>query len=168
MDHGQQTTDTGPVEGSQSWEGGGKPTDRAEHTGAGAGAVASPPIPTGSQADHPSPSVSSVCSVGRPSPDYVWALKDVSFEVKRGEVLGIIRLRRDATARQVGRNGAGKSTLLKILRRVTAATAGQVKVKGRVASLLEVGTGPEAVPLSSCRVYSSPRCSCIACESGLV
>ncbi|HEY9221329.1 MAG TPA: ABC transporter ATP-binding protein [Lutibacter sp.] len=62
--------------------------------------------------------------------DYVWALKDINFEVQQGEVLGII-----------GKNGAGKSTLLKILSKITAPTTGSIKSKGRVASLLEVGTG---------------------------
>jgi lipopolysaccharide transport system ATP-binding protein len=62
--------------------------------------------------------------------DYVWALQDINFEVKQGEVLGVI-----------GRNGAGKSTLLKLLSRTTSPTQGLIKIKGRVASLLEVGTG---------------------------
>ncbi|NNK39122.1 MAG: ABC transporter ATP-binding protein, partial [Winogradskyella sp.] len=66
----------------------------------------------------------------RANSEYVWALREINFEVKKGEVLGII-----------GKNGAGKSTLLKILSRVTSPTTGVIKTKGRIASLLEVGTG---------------------------
>ncbi len=62
--------------------------------------------------------------------DYVWALKDINFKVEQGDVVGII-----------GKNGAGKSTLLKLLSRVTAPTTGTIKARGRIASLLEVGTG---------------------------
>src|SRR5215211_5042674 len=61
--------------------------------------------------------------------NYVWALQDIDFEVKQGDVVGII-----------GRNGAGKSTLLKILSKVTAPSKGKINVSGRIASLLEVGT----------------------------
>ena len=69
--------------------------------------------------------------LGQPSPDNetIWALKDVSFDVKKGEVVGII-----------GRNGAGKTTLLRILSRITEPSEGYAEIKGRVGSLLEMGT----------------------------
>ena len=67
---------------------------------------------------------------GRSKKEEIWALRDVSFDVRRGQALGII-----------GRNGAGKSTLLKILSRVTDPTEGYGELRGRVGSLLEVGTG---------------------------
>src|SRR5437773_899522 len=66
----------------------------------------------------------------RDSPEHFWALRDLSFSIAEGEVVGV-----------VGRNGAGKSTLLKLLSRITAPTEGRIRIGGRVASLLEVGAG---------------------------
>ncbi|NJL13750.1 MAG: ABC transporter ATP-binding protein [Microscillaceae bacterium] len=80
--------------------------------------------------EDPTALVGSTNALNEVDSDYVWALQDINFEVKRGEVLGII-----------GKNGAGKSTLLKILSKVTGPTRGHIQIKGRVASLLEVGTG---------------------------
>lgn len=74
--------------------------------------------------------------------DYVWALKDINFEVKQGEILGII-----------GKNGAGKSTLLKLLSKITTPTSGVIKSKGRIAALLEVGTAMHAEMTARENIY---------------
>jgi len=80
--------------------------------------------------EDPSLKIGQENSLAKAGGDYVWALKDINLEVKQGEILGII-----------GKNGAGKSTLLKLLSQVTGPTTGSIKVNGRIASLLEVGTG---------------------------
>ncbi len=86
------------------------------------------------------PLISEENSSEKKSPDHFWALQDISFDVEQGEILGVI-----------GKNGAGKSTLLKILSQVTMPSKGQIKIKGRTASLLEVGTGfhPELTGLEN-------------------
>ncbi len=80
--------------------------------------------------EDPTKKVGVVNTLNSKEGDYVWALQNINFSLNDGEVLGV-----------VGKNGAGKSTLLKLLSRVTAPTSGEIKVKGRIASLLEVGTG---------------------------
>jgi lipopolysaccharide transport system ATP-binding protein len=81
-----------------------------------------------------------------PGPRTIWALKDVGFEVQPGEVVGVI-----------GRNGAGKSTLLKVLSKITAPTAGRIELRGRVGSLLEIGTGfhPELTGRENIYLYGA-------------
>jgi lipopolysaccharide transport system ATP-binding protein len=99
-----------------------------------------------------SPNGNSQLAIRNSPSDIIWALKDVSFEVKQSEVVDIPST---SLRTSIGRNGAGKSTLLKILSRITEPTSGRAIINGRVSSLLEVGTGfhPELTRRDAQRVY---------------
>src|SRR5580704_16359159 len=92
---------------------------------------------------------SDAASASKGGPRYIWALRNVSFDLQEGEVLGL-----------VGRNGSGKTTLLKILSRVTQPTEGSAEIRGRVGSLLEVGTGFHPELTAPGEIQSRPPAGC--------